>query len=108
MRPTPTILKEYAKDQQFIAKLKTAQRAWLAFRGAQLEALFPKTDKQAEYGSVYPMCRCSELQSLTEERAKQLKRWLDGTKEGNVCAGSVRRAQSEASDQATIVKRLNN
>jgi uncharacterized protein YecT (DUF1311 family) len=104
------ILKEYAKDQQFIAKLKTAQRAWLAFRDAELEALFPKTDKQAEYGSVYPMCRCSELQSLTEERTKQLKRWLDGTPEGDVCAGSVKvaqRAQSEAGDQATITKRTN-
>jgi uncharacterized protein YecT (DUF1311 family) len=98
------VLKEYANDQQFIAKLKTAQKAWLAFRDAELEALYPKDNKQAEYGTVYPMCHCSELQFLTEERTKQLKRWLEGTLEGDVCAGSVktaRRAHSEANGQAT-------
>jgi uncharacterized protein YecT (DUF1311 family) len=101
------ILKEYAKDQQFIAKLKTAQRAWLAFRDAELEALYPKDNKQAEYGTVYPMCHCSELQFLTEERTKQLKRWLDGTLEGDVCAGGVKVAQptqSEANDPTVIAK----
>jgi uncharacterized protein YecT (DUF1311 family) len=98
------ILKKYADDEQFIAKLKTAQKTWLAFRDAELEALYPKDNKQAEYGTVYPMCHCSELQFLTEERTKQLKRWLDGTLEGDVCAGSVktaRRAHSKANGQAT-------
>jgi uncharacterized protein YecT (DUF1311 family) len=98
------ILKEYAKDQQFIAKLKTAQRAWLAFRDAELEALYPRDNKQAEYGTVYPMCHCSELQFLTEARIKELKRWIDGTIEGDVCAGSLRivqRTQSEIDHKAT-------
>jgi uncharacterized protein YecT (DUF1311 family) len=89
------ILKEYAKDQQFIAKLKTAQKAWLAFRDAELEALYPEDNKQAEYGTVYPMCHCSELQFLTEERTKQLNRWLDGTREGDVCAGSIKVAHED-------------
>ena len=53
------ILKDYAKDAQFLAKLKQAQCAWVAFRDAQLEARFPKADKQSEYGSAYPTCRCS-------------------------------------------------
>jgi uncharacterized protein YecT (DUF1311 family) len=104
------ILKEYANDQQFIAKLKTAQRAWLAFRDAELEALYPKDNKQAEYGTVYPMCHCSELQFLTEQRIKQLKRWLDGTQEGDVCSGSVKVAQQarrEANDQITIAQQPN-
>src|SRR5271154_5493364 len=48
------ILKEYAKDPQFVAKLKPAQRAWVAFRDAELEALYPKDNKPAEYGTVYP------------------------------------------------------
>ncbi len=102
------ILKEYAKDGQFIEKLKTSQRAWLAFRDAEMEALFPKTNKQVEYGTVYPMCHCSELQTLTEERTNQLKRWLDGTIEGDVCAGSVKNAQRDrlgARKQSTIAKR---
>jgi uncharacterized protein YecT (DUF1311 family) len=84
------ILREYANDQEFITKLKAAQRAWVAFRDAELEALYPKTDKQTDYGTVYPMCRCSEIQFLTEKRTKELKRWLDGTIEGDVCAGSLK------------------
>jgi uncharacterized protein YecT (DUF1311 family) len=86
------ILKEYGNDAQFISKLKAAQRAWLAFRDAELEARFPKADKQADYGTVYPMCRCTQLQELTEQRTKELRTWLDGIPEGDVCAGSVRTA----------------
>ena len=84
------VLKEYAKDTEFIAKLKVAQKARTAFRDAQVEALFPKANKQVEYGTVYPMCHCIELQSLTEERTKQLKMWVDGIPEGDVCSGSVK------------------
>jgi uncharacterized protein YecT (DUF1311 family) len=36
------VLKDYAKDAQFLAKFKQAQRAWIAFRDAHLEAGFPK------------------------------------------------------------------
>jgi len=87
------ILREYANDQEFIAKIKAAQQAWLAFRDAEMEALYPKADKLAAYGTVYPMCHCLELQSLTEDRTKQLRRWLDGIREGEVCAGSLKVSQ---------------
>jgi uncharacterized protein YecT (DUF1311 family) len=89
------VLKEYAKDGEFIAKLKMAQKAWTAFRDAQLEALFPKAKKQAEYGTVYPMCHCNDLQTLTEERTRQLKVWVDGIPEGDVCTGSVKITRSD-------------
>ncbi len=89
------VLKDYANDAQFIAKLKQAQRAWVAFRNAELEARFPKADKQAEYGSAYPTCRCSVLTELTLQRTKELKVWADGIPEGDVCNGSVKTAQSE-------------
>jgi hypothetical protein len=58
-----------------------------------VEALFPKTDKQAAYGTVYPMCHCNALQTLTDERTKQLKVWLQGFPEGDVCSGSVKVTQ---------------
>jgi len=96
------ILKEYATDEPFLAKLKAAQRAWLAFRDADLEAHFPKADKQPEYGTVYPVCRCTHLQELTEERTKQLKLWLDVTPEGDVCAGSVKTAASVHSSPTSV------
>jgi uncharacterized protein YecT (DUF1311 family) len=100
------VLKDYAKDSQFLAKLKQAQRAWIAFRDAHVAARFPKADKQAEYGSSYPMCRCTVLTELTEQREKELKTWADGIPEGDVCNGSVKTAhvdtmRSERSGKGT-------
>jgi uncharacterized protein YecT (DUF1311 family) len=83
------ILSKYKADREFLAKLRNAQRAWLAFRDAELEARFPFKDKQSHYGSVYPMCSNLFLVERTQERIKQLREWLDGVEEGEVCAGSV-------------------
>ena len=93
------VLKDYTRDPQFLAKLKQAQRVWIAFRDAHLEARFPKTDKQAEYGSAYPTCRCNVLTELTEQREKELKVWAVGIPEGDVCNGSVKTAETEQSSR---------
>jgi uncharacterized protein YecT (DUF1311 family) len=84
------ILKEYRADNLFIQKLKAAQRAWLTYRDAQLEALYPAADTQVEYGSIYPACRCNALQEITSERTKVLRRWTEGVKEGDTCSGSIK------------------
>jgi uncharacterized protein YecT (DUF1311 family) len=81
------VLSKYAKDPVFIGKLKTAQKAWLAFRDAELAARFPDNDK-SNYGSVYPMCAHNELEAMTRKRTEELRAWLKGTQEGDVCAGS--------------------
>jgi len=78
---------EYRTNKVFLRKLQLAQRAWLAYRDAQLTALFPD-EQPGAYGSVHPMCRCGELNELTSKRTEELKRWLTGTSEGDVCAGS--------------------
>jgi uncharacterized protein YecT (DUF1311 family) len=83
------ILRAYKTDANFIKKFKNAQRAWLIYRDAQLAAIYPDTSPGA-YGSANTMCRCHELRWLTEARTKELKRWVEGTVEGDVCAGSVR------------------
>ena len=83
---------EYSKDTLFLQKLKSAQRAWVAYRDAHLEALYPAADKQAEYGSMYTTCRCSALEELTEQRTKELQKWLDGVPEGETCRGSLKSA----------------
>jgi uncharacterized protein YecT (DUF1311 family) len=86
------ILVRSANDAALVAKLQAAQRAWLSFRDAHLESLYPNPDPMA-YGSVNPMCRCAVLEELTAQRAKQLNDlWVKGTPEGNVCAGSMARA----------------
>ena len=85
------VLTDYSKNAAFIRKLKIAQRAWIAYRDAQIEALYPEPDKRAAYGSVYPMCRCIALAQLTTQRAAELKKWIDGIEEGDVCPGSIKK-----------------
>ena len=84
------ILDSYKSEAVFVAKLKTAQRAWVAFRDAHLESLYPEPNKLQSYGSVNPMCQCIVLAELTTERTKALRQWLRGIPEGDVCSGSVR------------------
>ncbi|QRN55773.1 DUF1311 domain-containing protein [Dyella caseinilytica] len=81
------VLRKYAKDTVFVAKLKAAQKAWLTFRDAELAARFPDSDI-TNYGSVYPMCVNNELEAMTRKRTEELRAWLKGTEEGDVCAGS--------------------
>ena len=100
------VLKDYAKDPQFLAKLKQAQRIWIGFRDAHLEARFPKADKQAEYGSAYPTCRCAVLTELTEVREKELRVWAAGIPEGDVCNGSVKTASAERAPPGSHIGRL--
>jgi uncharacterized protein YecT (DUF1311 family) len=80
-------------DTLFIIRLKEAQRAWLKYRDAHIEARFPtakKGDQYSEYGNIYPQCACMELTELTEERIRILEKWLKGTVEGDVCGGSYK------------------
>lgn len=84
------ILNEYKSQAVFIRKLKSAQRAWLEFRDAHLNSVFPEQEKIRQYGSVYPMCRCIVLTELTRERTEKLKKWITGNEEGDVCTGSIK------------------
>jgi uncharacterized protein YecT (DUF1311 family) len=81
------ILKKYADDPAFIGRLRTAQRAWLKFRDAQLQMRFPPSNQA---GSAAPMCYASYKAELAQARTRELKVWLDGIEEGDVCAGSIK------------------
>jgi uncharacterized protein YecT (DUF1311 family) len=86
------ILKRYKQDRVFIGKFKAAQRAWIKFRDAQFEAMFPQildSRGQYNYGSVFPMCSSLYKARLTHSRVEELRAWLDGTEEGDVCSGSL-------------------
>lgn len=83
------IISEYKEDKVFIEKLKKAQKAWLTYRDAHSESVYPEEDK-SYYGSVYGMCNCGVKQELTEQRTKILKQWVQGVKEGDVCSGSIK------------------
>ena len=87
------VLKLYASDAAFLKAFRASQQAWLTYRDAQLEARFPTRpgeEKRVTYGSVYPTCRCTILAELTVARNQQLRVWVEGIAEGDVCSGSVR------------------
>ena len=80
------LLKKHAGHKNFIKKLKLAQEAWLKFRDAHIESLYPNPEEdhlRAE-GTVYPMCKAMEMTRLTVKRTKTLKRMLN-PKEGDAC-----------------------
>lgn len=79
------VLAANAGDKVFVEKFRAAQRAWVAFRDAQIAARYPDP---ADSGSVLPMCQSGEYEQLTRDRIKQLEQWVSGTEEGDVCAGS--------------------
>jgi uncharacterized protein YecT (DUF1311 family) len=82
------VLAKFASDKVFTAKLRTAQKAWIAFRDAELEARYPASNKSLQYGSVYPMCANNELEAMTRQRIEELRAWLKVAQEGDVCSGS--------------------
>jgi len=71
------LLSKLKTDENATKKLRAAQRAWVAFRDARLQELYPAQDKQREYGSMYPMCYAQVATAMTKERTAQLRRMLD-------------------------------
>ena len=59
-----------------VAKVKAAQRAWIAYRDGYIDAMYPAEDKQAEYGSVYPMDVDLLRAKLTRQQIAALKELL--------------------------------
>lgn len=70
------LLAKLKGNDNAIKKLRTAQRAWLAFRDAHMQELYPAEDKQAQYGSIFPMCYSQVITAMTKERTAQLRRML--------------------------------
>jgi len=83
------ILEKYKEDALFIEKLRAVQRAWLAYRDAEIEAKYPHSKDPHYYGSSLGMCDPLYRTQLTQERIEKLREWLDGAEEGDVCSGSV-------------------
>ncbi|MCK9608588.1 MAG: DUF1311 domain-containing protein [Methylomonas sp.] len=82
------ILKQHANDKPFIDSLKQAQRAWLKWRDAEMLAIYPIREQPGYYGSSFKACWHEQIASMTRERTRQLKKWLDGVEEGDMCSGS--------------------
>ena len=83
------ILKEYKSDKAFIRSLKESQSLWIKFRDAEVKLKFPEYSSKA--GSARSMCQLFLLKDITEARTAELKKWLEGAEEGDVCAGSLKK-----------------
>lgn len=81
------VLGLYAKNTEFVAKLKKAQRLWVDFRDAQLALVYPERPA-GYYGSSMPMCRSLYLTRLTKTRTEELEELLAST-EGDICGGVI-------------------
>ena len=77
------VLAANAADPKLTARLKTAQKAWLAFRDAQVAALYGD-----EFFSARPLCEATVKEQLTRERSAYLKSLLEVV-EGDVCAATA-------------------
>lgn len=84
----------YSGDSLFLEKLQRSQDAWVKFQDAQSAMKWPHADNDPMYyGSVFTMCANSYHAELILERVLQLKVWLKGIEEGDVCSGSVKRLE---------------
>lgn len=88
------VLTKYKDNALFVSAFRNEQRAWLSMRDALLQTDFPLGKGETgnvKYGSVYPMCRCLNLEKTTLERVERLRRMMVETEmaDGDVCAGEV-------------------
>ncbi len=63
---------EFSHNARALAKLKAQERAWIRFRDAYLDAAVPAEDKQANYGSMFPMDFDQLRIQLTREQTARL------------------------------------
>jgi uncharacterized protein YecT (DUF1311 family) len=70
------LLKTVEGDKLATTKIKWAEQTWIVYRDAYLEAMYPAEDKQANYGSIYPMEHAELMAKLTRQQTSALKELL--------------------------------
>jgi uncharacterized protein YecT (DUF1311 family) len=72
------LMDKFSSDKTATAKLKTAQKAWIVFRDAEVEAQFACGDKSGNcWGSMESMLRSGVLKELTDARTERLQKYID-------------------------------
>jgi len=70
------LLSRAASRPEAVAKIQAAERAWIAYRDAYIDAMYSAKNKQAEYGSIYPMEVDLLRAKLTQRQVAALKELL--------------------------------
>lgn len=65
-------------DKSYVKALRKAQRAWIVFRDAEVDAMFACKDDDMRmcWGSMYPLLYHGAMTELTEARTKQLQDYI--------------------------------
>lgn len=71
------LLAKASAQSEAIEKIKSAEKSWLNYRDAYLDAMYPATDKQAAYGTIYPMEASLLRARLTRLHISDLKKMLE-------------------------------
>ncbi len=82
------IIAIYGDNKESIEFLRRSQRAWIAFRDAQIRAIWPEIETGEPMGAAERMCISIELEKITRQRILQLLTWRNGIEEGDVGAGT--------------------
>lgn len=71
------LLTKFKSDKTATSKLKAAQKAWIVFRDAEIEAMFACDNQEMNcWGSMEPMLRYGELAALTQTRTQRLQKYI--------------------------------
>jgi len=76
------LLSQVTDQPEAAAKIKMAEKAWIAYRDAYIDATYPAKDKQAEYGTMYPMEVDLLYATLTRRQVTALKEMLQSYASG--------------------------
>lgn len=85
------LLDKIKDDKTAEAKMIAAEKAWIAFRDAELAAEWPVAageDPNVTYGSVHPFCYYTERAAMTTQRVETLRQMMHH-EEGDVCSPVV-------------------
>lgn len=76
------LLAKRKSDAVAVAKTRDAQRAWVKFRDAHMQEVFPAANPQVAYGSMFGMMYPLEQAAITTQRAHMLQQLLDARNPG--------------------------
>ncbi|HEU5048049.1 MAG TPA: lysozyme inhibitor LprI family protein [Rickettsiales bacterium] len=88
------VVKEYSYDPRFLKYLETAQKAWVAFRDSEINAVFPPEYRHA-YGSMEKTCECDLRKKIIYARIMELEQWRRGVDISQGCNGTMKEYKTQ-------------
>ncbi len=70
------LLSQATSQDGAVAKIRVAEEAWVTYRDAYMDAMYPAKNKQAAYGSIFPMEADLLRAKLTQRQVTALKELL--------------------------------